>query len=99
MIDEAIETTRFPRILGSGDLSSLDPFLIAAEGKVVSKLSASVTVPLAVSLLLGVFYILNMEYTPGVRNIYAFLESILLIKPEQAKKRITVQKLLKELQM
>ena len=33
LIDEAIETTRFPRILGSGDLSSLDPFLIAAEGK------------------------------------------------------------------
>ena len=66
--------------------SSLDPFLIAAEGKVVSKLSASVTVPLAVSLLLGVFYILNMEYTPGVRNIYAFFESILLNKPEQAKK-------------
>ena len=92
MIDEAIQTTRFPRIIVSGDLSSLDSL-------VVSKLSASVTVPLAVSLLLGVFYILNMEYTPGVRNIYAFLESILLIKPEQAKKRITVQKLLQELQM
>ena len=92
MIDEAIQTTRFPRIIVSGDLSSLDSL-------VVSKLSASVTVPLAVSLLLGVFYILNMEYTPGVRNIYAFLRSILLNKPEQEKRRITVQKLLKELQM
>ena len=56
---------------GCGDLSHLDPFANAAEGNIVTKLSGvTIGVPLAVALLLSIFYILNIEYTPGVSNVY-----------------------------
>jgi hypothetical protein len=50
---------------------------------------------MAMVLLVGTFYILNMEYTPGIWNVYAFLEATLLSRPQEARKRISVQKFLK----
>ena len=50
---------------------------------------------MALALLIGLFYILNIEYPSGTRNAYAFLEAQLFDKSE-AQKRISVQKLLKE---
>ena len=52
-------------------LSVIDPLLIAPEGKVVCMLG-SVPVSKTTVLLLGTFYILNIEYPPGARNVYAF---------------------------
>ena len=70
-IDEAVNSTSYPRLVGCGDLLHLDPFAIAAEGNIVTKLSGvTIGVPLAVALLLSIFYILNIEYTPGVSNVY-----------------------------
>lgn len=77
----------------------MDPLFIAVEGQILLELS-SVTnnqIPMAVVLLVGTFYVLNMEYTPGVSNVYAFLEAIMLSRPQEAKNRISVQKLIKEL--
>ena len=88
-VNEAIKSTPYPRIVGSGELARLDPLLIVAEGKVVVKLVYT-PMPMAISLLLGTFYVLNMEYTLGVRNVYAFLELVILDQHELAKKRITV---------
>ena len=53
-------------------------------------------VPLAIALLVGVFYIFNIEYTPGVRGVFAFLEGIMLSRTQLAKTRIAVQKLIKD---
>lgn len=77
----------------------MDPLFIVVEGQIFLDLS-SVTnnrIPMAVVLLFGTFYVLNMEYTLGVSNVYAFLEAIMLSRPQEAKKRISVQKLIKEL--
>ena len=49
---------------------------------------------MVVGLLIAPFYVLNMEYTPGVSGIYAFLEAVAMDKPATAKKKISVQKLL-----
>lgn len=68
------------------------------EGQVLLNLDQC-NIPLAVVLLIGAFYVLNMEYTPGVSNVYAFLEAVLLNNQQQAKKRVSVQKLIKELEL
>lgn len=98
-IDAEIAKTTYPRLIASGDLAQVDPLFIAVEGQRFLDLS-SIThgqIPMAVVLLVGTFYVFNMEYTPGVSNVYAFLEAILLSRPQEAKKRISVQKLIKEL--
>ena len=80
----------FPRLIASGELGDLDPFLIAAERKVVVKLGKTSN-PMAVALLLEIFYVFNIEYIPGVRNLFAFLEHIMLGLSDTPQKRISVQ--------
>ena len=92
-IDAEILKTRCPRFIASGNIGMLDPLLIAAEGYVFVDLSHShlCKLPMVVVLLVGTFYLLNVKYTSGVSNVYAFLEASLLKRPQQAKKRISVQ--------
>lgn len=93
-----MEKSTYPRIIASGDLGRLDPFYIAAERQIYLNFSGkNLPVAIVVAMLIATFYILNMEYTPGVSNIYAFLEVVLMDKPADAKKRISVQKFVNEL--
>lgn len=84
--------------MGSGQLCDIDPLYIAAEGKVMAKLSGtSVGLPMALVLLIGVFYIFNIEYPAKAKNMYIFLEAILMDNNDAARKSVVVQKFLKEL--
>ena len=74
----------------------LYPMMIAVEGQVMVKL-ANIPWPTSVMLLLGTFDILNIEYPPGFRNLFAFSESITLGRHDMAKKRVSIQKFFKEL--
>jgi hypothetical protein len=40
-----------------------------------------------------------MKYTPGVSSVYVFLEAVTLNRAADAKKKISVQKLLSELRL
>lgn len=60
--------------MGSGELSNIDPLYIAAEGKAITKLSGtSVGLPMALVLLMAVFYIFNIEYPAKAKNIYIYI--------------------------
>ena len=48
-------------------------------------------------LLIGTFYIFNVEYPVKARNIFMFLEAMLLDNSTEAKKSVVIQKFLKEL--
>ena len=62
------------------------------------KLSAtSVGLPMALILLLRVFYIFNIEYPAKAKRMYIFLEAMLLDNNNNAKKSVVVQKCLKEI--
>ena len=51
--------------MGSGELSGINPLHIAADGKAMTKLSGtSVELPMALVLLMGVFYFMTMS-TPA----------------------------------
>ena len=48
-------------------------------------------------VLMGTFYIFNIECPTKARNTYVFLEATFLENKKKAKKRVVIQKLLKEL--
>ena len=58
-----------------------------------------IQVAMVVAILLliptATFYVLNMEYNPGVSNVYSFLEAVNMDRHTDRRKRISVQKLLK----
>ena len=97
-IDTEIKKNTYPRLIGSGELGDINPLVIAAEGNVFIDVS-KLMIPKAVSLLVGIFYLLNMQYTPGATNIYAFIEAILMETGQDARKRVSVQKFIKELDL
>jgi hypothetical protein len=97
-IDGEILKTTYPRLIASGDIGMLDPVLIAAEGYILVDLSQS---HLCKPCTHGcgapgwyLIYLLNVEYTPGVSSVYAFLEAALLNNLKQARKRSSVQELI-----
>lgn len=97
-IDEEVNKSTYPRIIASGDLANLYPVYIAAEGQIYLNFSGkNIAVAMLVSMLIATFYVLNMEYTPGVSNIYSFLEAVLMGNRTDAKKRISLQKFVNEL--
>ena len=84
--------------MASGDLANLDPLYIAVEGQIFLSLGGrKIKVAMVVAILIATFYVLNMEYTPGVSNVYAFLEAVTMDRHTDGRKRISVQKLLSEL--
>ena len=58
---------------------------------------ANQSLPMAVALLLGTYYVFNIEYQAGGSNVFVFLEAVLLGKDKEAKKRISVQNFLNSL--
>lgn len=58
-------------------MGEFSQFLLAADCKVLVKL-VNVEIPMAIAILVEVFYVFNIEYTPGVRGVFAFLEAIML---------------------
>lgn len=97
-IDKSIQESVFPRLVVSGNLADIDPLYIAAEGRVIVKLGGlNIGMPMALALLMGTFYIFNIEYPTKARNTYVFLEATFLENKKKAKKRVVIQKLPKEL--
>ena len=97
-IDKSIQESVFPRLVVSGNLADIDPLYIAAEGRVIVKLGGlNIGMPMALALLMGTFYIFNIEYPTKARNTYVFLEATFLENKKEAKKRVVIQKLPKEL--
>lgn len=80
----------------SGSLSCLDPIYIAAEGMVVCRL-CNVGLATALALLVGSYYIFNMEYPSWSRNVFLFVETMLMDNCKESKKRVAINKFLKEL--
>ena len=71
---------------------------VAADGIHVAKLhGTNVGLPVALILLPGTVYILNVEYPVKARNVFMFLEAMLLDNSREAKKSVVIQKFLNEL--
>ena len=89
----------FPRLVGGGDLDDIDPLYIAAVGKTVAKLSGtSVSLPMALVLLMGCYYVFDISYPNKAKNIYLFLEASLLENTTEARKRVVLQKFLADIE-
>lgn len=67
-----------------------------SEGVIIAKLN-NVGLATALSLLVGIYYIFNMQYPPSGKNFFLFLEAILMNNTVEARKRVSVNKLLKDL--
>ena len=91
-----IRETKFPRIIGSGDLWDLDSLSIAVEGVVVLDLG-STSMATALSLLVACYYVLNIMYPTKCSNAYFFCEAALLEIYHSAKKRVAVNKFISAL--
>ena len=52
----------------------------------------------ALALLVGSYYIFNVEYPNSSRNVFIFLEMAMLEKGGDIRKRVTLNKFLQELQ-
>lgn len=99
-IDEAIMKSVTPRLVGAGELDNITPLYIVAEGKIMAKLSGiSAGLPMPLILLMGTYYIFNVVYPAKAKNLFLFLEAVLLQNTAEAKKRVAVQRFLKELQL
>lgn len=57
-----------------------------AEGQWNVAMPKSMALPMAVVILVGVYYIFNIEYPLAGRNAYSFLEAVFLGKEKDAKK-------------
>lgn len=79
-------------------MSELSPVYLAGEGRVILKLNCSVTMADALALLVGSYYIFNVEYPNSSRNVFIFLEMAMLEKAGDIRKRVTLNKFLQELQ-
>ena len=96
IIDAEIEKSFAPRIVCVGRLANLNPVYIVAEGMIVSKL-CNLSMGMSIALLLGCYYIFNMKYPSTSKNIFIFLEAIMLNNGSKAKKRVAINKFFKEL--
>ena len=95
-IDAEIEKSVPPRIVCVGRLANFNPVYIVAEGMIVSKL-CNLSMGMSIALLLGCYYIFNMKYPSTSKNIFIFLEAIMLNNGSKAKKRVAINKFFKEL--
>ena len=78
--------TTTPRIVGPGGLANIQPLYLVSEGVIVSKIR-NVGLATALSLLVGVYYILNMEYPSRGKNYFLFLEAVLMGRVSEAKEK------------
>lgn len=87
-IDMYINNSTSPRIVGSGDILRPDPLYICMEGKTVVGPLKNATLLDAAVLLLACYYAFNMQY-PQQKNVFFFLEAVLLDKTDDLKGRIS----------
>lgn len=95
-IDDEVLKTTFPRIVACGTLHELEPFYLVAESKVLLKFQKNVKLSFAVIVLLGAYYVFNINYQVNFKNFFFFLETILLEKKEHRGK-VTIAKFLHQL--
>ena len=68
------------------------------EGKVILKLhGACVSSAQALAILMSCYYIFNIEYPIQLKNVYRMLEAAMMDQPQEAKKRVVVNKFLQEI--
>ena len=67
-----------------------------AESKVLLKFQKNVKLSFAVIVLLGAYYVFNINYQVNFKNFFFFLETILLEKKERRGK-VTIAKFLHQL--
>ena len=94
--DKCVDETTFPRIIGSGDVWSLDPLCIAAEGEELVMLGAGSSMANALGLLLAVYYVFDIAYPAKASNVYFFCETLIGIELD-AKKRIAINEFISAL--
>lgn len=87
----------FPRLVGSWSGGEVNPLYIVVEGKKTFTITPNMAITTAIALLIGTYYIFNIEYPAAGRSTYTFLEAVLLGKDKEARKRVTIQKLLSDL--
>ena len=95
-IDADIQKSVAPRIVSVRRLADLNPIYIVAEGMFVCQL-CNLSMGMSIALLLGCYYIFNMKYPSTSKNIFIFLEAIMLNNGSKAKKRVAINKFFKEL--
>ena len=87
-----------PELIASGDMAVLSCLYVAAEGKIVSKLSPKMQPSQALAILMACYYVYNIEYPASHRNVYYFLEAVIMDRPSEAKKRVGINKFMLELE-
>jgi uncharacterized protein (UPF0333 family) len=66
----------------------MDPLYIGVEGQIYLNFSGkNILVAMVVAILIATFYVLDMEYTPGVLSVYAFLEAVTLNHPATPRRK------------
>ena len=94
-VDEAIKT----------DISSFGwhmgcwkggPSVHYCRGEVHQDCSCLHGLSVGLVLLIGIFYVFNVEYPAKAKGVFIFLKALLLENDTEAKKRVTVQKTMKE---
>jgi hypothetical protein len=97
-IDDEIQASVTPRLVGAGHVGNIKPLYIAGEGKILLKLNSSTTMINALGLLVSCFYVFNIEYPASCKNVFLFLETAMMQRTREAKKRVAINKFLQELE-
>jgi hypothetical protein len=83
-------------LVGGNVYGSITPLYVVAEGCILLVLNNTNLINGLVSLL-ATYYVFNIKYPNKGKNIYSFLEATLLNNVTDARKRVTINKLLQEL--
>ncbi|XP_028418061.1 uncharacterized protein LOC114542873 [Dendronephthya gigantea] len=95
-IDKVIESVVAPKLIGSGQYGSITPLYLVAEGEVIIKFPNTGLIN-ALVVLLAAYYAFNIKYPNKGRNLFSFIEATLLGNFEDAKKRVSINRLLKDM--
>jgi hypothetical protein len=85
-------------LIGAGQLGSITPLYLASEGEVIIKFSNTNLIN-AMVVLIASYYTFNVKYPNKGKNVYCFLEAILLEKTDEAKRRVAINRLMQEMDM
>ena len=89
-------STVAPVLVAGGTYGSISPLYVAAEGSIVLALTNTNLINGLVSLIAS-YYVFNIQYPNKGKNIFAFLEAVLLKNVADARKRVSVNKFMQEL--
>ena len=85
-------------LIGSGQYGSINPLYLAAEGEIIARLQKTNLIN-ALVVLVCAYYVFNISYPYKGRNMYHFLEAVLLQNNNEARKRVTVNWLMQEMDL